>query len=129
MIEGIFPCLLISFKAVKMLIWVYISLVPYLFQMNVKECKKCKESLWINFLLLFLNHFIAVNVDKMGILLLLIDWNKVTYSWDILTYYFNILTYWNLYCYRPLINKAFQPISWLYVLITLLLWSAIKWGF
>ena len=27
------------------------------------------------------------------------------------TYYFNILTYWNLYCYIPLINKAFEPIS------------------
>mgnify|MGYP007084394898 CR=1 FL=1 len=54
-------------KVARRLLWAYIRLVPYPFQMNVKECKKCQESLWANFLFSFLIHFIVWICDKMGV--------------------------------------------------------------
>ena len=48
---------------------------------------------------------------------------------NILTYWLEIVTYWKLYCYIPLINKAFEPISHFTYLIILLTEYAIKWGF
>ena len=56
-------------------------------------------------------HLTSIKCDKQGDKELLTVWNKVTYYFNILTYQINILTYWNLYCYRPLINRAFEPFS------------------
>ena len=57
------------------------------------------------------------------------DYDRTTYYFEIVTYSGNILTYWDLYCYRPLINRAFKAIPWFTYQIISLFEYGINKGF